>query len=118
VLWLAVCLGVARFAMTRVPGWLLGSAASLVALALLGGFWWHDARRQTNEHARPLIIVKQECALKAGNGDSWPDRLKWRLPPGVEVRELARRGGWIQVELASGAAGWLPETHAITISGG
>jgi len=117
-LWLAACLGVARFAMTRVPGWLLGSAACLVGLALLGGFWWQDARRQTNEHARPLILLTRECALKAGNGDSWPDRLKWRLPPGVEVRELARRGGWIQVELASGAAGWLPESHAIELPGG
>lgn len=117
-LWLAACLASARFAMTRVPGWLLTSGFALVALAVLIGFWWQDSRRQTNERSQPLIVVKRECALKAGNGDSWPDRLKWKLPPGSELRELTRRGGWIQVELASGAAGWMPETQAIVLPGG
>ena len=115
VLWFAVCLGVARFAMTRVPGWLFGSGVCLVALAILGGFHWQDARGQTSERSRPSTIVARSCDLKTGNGDLWPDRLKWKLPPGAEVRELARRGGWIQVELVSGAAGWIPEDAAITI---
>ena len=114
--WLLACLGVARFAMTRVPGWLLISGIALVCLAILGGFWIQDWRRQTNEHDRPLVIVKDDCALKVGNGDTWPDRLKWKLPRGVEARELARRGGWVQVELAAGAAGWLPETNILNIT--
>ena len=118
VLWFGACIGVARFAMTRVPGWLFASAASLVLLAILSVFWWQDARRQTHDAARPLIIVSRSCDLKGGNGDLWPDRLKWKLPPGAEVRELARRGGWIQVELVSGTVGWIPEDAAITLSGG
>ena len=30
------------------------------------------------------------------------------LPRGAEVRELARRGGWMQVEIPGGAVGWVP----------
>ena len=115
-LWLLVCLGAARFAMTRVPAWLFASGIALLALATLGGFWWHDHDRQSEANARPLLIVKDETALKLGNGESWPDRAKWKLPRGVEVRELARRGGWIQVELAGGTVGWLPEANAIPVS--
>jgi hypothetical protein len=115
VLWVAACFGVARYRMTRVPGWLFASAASLVLLAILAGFWWQDARRQASDAAKPLIIVSQSCDLKAGNGELWPDRLKWKLPPGAELRELARRGGWIQVELVSGTVGWIPEDAAITL---
>ena len=115
-LWLLACLGAARFAMTRAPAWLFASGIALLALATLGGFWWHDHDRQSEANARPLLIVKDDSALKLGNGESWPDRVKWKLPRGVEVRELARRGGWIQVELASGTVGWLPETNAIPVS--
>ena len=111
--WLLACLGVARFAMTRVPGWLMFTAIGLVCLAVLGGLWWQDWRRQTAQRDRPLVIVTNDAALKTGNGETWPDRLKSKLPRGVEGRELARRGGWVQVELAGGAVGWLPET-AIT----
>ena len=108
-LWLAACLGIARYAMTRVPGWLAAAGASLVLLAILAGAWRSDRARIDAENARPLRILERDHPLKAGNGDSWPDRLKWPLPAGAEVRELARRGGWVQVELANGTAGWLPE---------
>ncbi len=110
-LWFGVFLSAARFAMTRVPGWMFASAACLLGLAILGGFWWQDARQQT----RALVIVSREHALKVGNGELWPDRVKGMLPPGTETRELSRRGGWIQVELASGAAGWIPESHAMEV---
>ena len=113
LLWLFACLGVARFAMTRVPHWIIASGVALLALLILGGMWWQDARRQTRERARPLLIVKDDSSLKLGNGESWPDRLKWRLPRGVEARELTRRGGWVQVELAGGTVGWLPEASTI-----
>jgi hypothetical protein len=114
LLWLVTCLGITRFAMTRVPGWLLISGIGGLCLLVLGGLWWRDWRHQANEHARPLVIVTDDTALKAGNGETWPDRLKWRLPRGVEARELTRRGGWVQVELAGGFVGWLPERKVIS----
>lgn len=112
-LWLCSCLAAARFAMTRVPGWISASGLALVALALLGWFWREDVRLRTEERERPWVVISRDSRLKGGNGESWPDRLKWTLPPGSEVRELSRRGGWIQVELASGAAGWIPESHTV-----
>jgi hypothetical protein len=116
LLWLVTCLGIARFAMTRVPGWLLISAMAAGCLLVLGGLWWQDWRNQSKEQGRPLVIVNPDAALKAGNGETWPDRLKWRLPRGAEARELTRRGGWIQVQLAGGPVGWLPGSSAISVA--
>lgn len=112
-LWFATCLGLARFAMTRVPGWMIASIGSASALALLTTLWVLDQRRVADANVRPLVIVNRLQSLKAGNGDSWSDRLKWKLPAGAEARELSRRGGWIQIELANGTAGWIPESAAI-----
>ncbi|MFO0804088.1 MAG: hypothetical protein U0791_13320 [Gemmataceae bacterium] len=112
-LWFAACLCAARYAMTRVPGWWMAAVASASALALLGTLLALDHRRRAAAEERPLVIVNREQLLKSGNGDSWPDRLKWKLPAGAEAHELGRRGGWIQIELANGAAGWIPESAAI-----
>jgi hypothetical protein len=109
LLWLLTCVGVARFLMTRSPSWLVFTGAWLVALAALGGFWWQDWRRQTAENSRSLVIVKDDALLRKGNGESYPQRLDAKLPEGVEARVLTHRGGWVQVELAGGAVGWLPE---------
>ncbi|MDB5307338.1 MAG: hypothetical protein JWO38_1540 [Gemmataceae bacterium] len=113
LLWLMVCLGVARFVMTRAPWWLIFAGAWLVSLAVLGGLWWQDWRRQTAEESRPLVVVKNEVILRKGNGESYPPRLEPKLPEGAEARELTRRGGWVQVELGGGAVGWLPEGAVI-----
>lgn len=117
LLWLFVCFGLARFAMTLAPQWLLVTGTCLVCLAILGGFWWHDWRQQSRATARPLVIVKEDVVLRRGNGESFPPRLDSRLPPGIEARVLSTRGGWVQVELAAGTAGWLPE-GAVLHAGG
>jgi hypothetical protein len=109
LLWLLTGLGAARFAMTRNPSWLLVAGAVLVALAVLGGLWWQDWRLRGRDEGKPLVVVKDDVFLRKGNGESYPPRLEPRLPRGVEARELTRRGGWVQVELAGGAVGWLPE---------
>lgn len=117
LLWVVVCLAAARYAMTRAP-WLPPLAgAGLVGLAVLGGLWWYDWRQHTADAARPVVVVTADVPLKAGNGDLWPDRVKGKLPRGVEARALARRGGWVQVELAGGAVGWLPEAAVIAAGG-
>jgi len=54
------------------------------------------------------VVVAADAVLRKGNADAYPPRLEARLPPGPRP-ELARRGGWVQVELAGGAVGWLPE---------
>ena len=60
-------------------------------------------------------MVTDDAVLRRGNAESYPPRLDPRLPRGVEARELTRRGGWVQVELAGGAAGWLPETIVLPV---
>ena len=104
-------LAAAQFAMTRAPGWLGVSGVSLAALLALGGLWWQDARADP----RPLVVVADDAVLRRGNADSYPPRLEPKLPRGAEARELGRRGGWVQVELAGGAAGWLPEAAVIPV---
>jgi hypothetical protein len=102
--------------MTRARRWLFFTALAVVALALLGGAWLQDYRQLERENADPLLIVTDDVLLRTGNSDghgnaleAYPARLDSRLPRGVEVRELWRRGGWVQVRLAGGVIGWLPE---------
>jgi hypothetical protein len=105
-LWLVACLAAARYRMSRAPGWLGLAGLAAAGLLVLGGLWWHEAR---HADPRPLVVVAADTVLRKGNADAYPPRLEGRLPAGVEARELTRRGGWVQVELAGGAVGWLPE---------
>lgn len=114
-LWLLTCGSVARFFMTRAGRWLAMAALSAMALLALGGFWLQDYRVCAKEKAEPLLIVAHEVHLRKGNSREYLARLEPRLPRGVEVRELSRRGGWIQVRLASGIIGWLPETDLMVV---
>jgi len=108
LLWLLACGGVARFAMTRSAWWLIFAGVWLAALALYGGLWLQDYRQRERENAARLVIVADDAILRRGNADTYQMRLDAKLPKGVEVRELTRRGGWVQVRLASGVVGWLP----------
>ncbi len=112
---LAAGLAAARFTMTRTPGWLGVGGLALAALALLGGLWWQDERDRAQRETAPLVVVTDDTVLRRGNAESYPPRFDPRLPRGVEARELTRRGGWVQVELASDAVGWLPETVLLPV---
>jgi hypothetical protein len=57
----------------------------------------------------PVLVLTADEVLRTGNGPSFPARTDAPLPRGAEVRELARRGGWVQVELPGGAVGWVRE---------
>ncbi|MBX9582503.1 MAG: hypothetical protein K2X87_19535, partial [Gemmataceae bacterium] len=107
-LWLGACLAAARFLMTRNLRWVTAAGGCLVGLAVLGGFWWADARRYD---PRPVVVVAVDTPLRTGNGGSYPPRdgFDRPLPKGAEARELTRRGGWVQVELTGGAVGWVPD---------
>jgi hypothetical protein len=115
--WILAWVGLVRFVTTRLPWYLLFAGVWLVALGILGGLWVQDERRQSRETAHPLVIVTHETQLRKGNGVSYPPRLDARLPMGVEARERTRRGGWMQVELAGGDIGWLPESALLQMVG-
>jgi len=116
-LWLLACAGVARFAMTRNPLWLAGAAMCLVVGLILGGLWLQDAQQRIHDESLPLLVVSDDVILRRGNAAAYPPRIDAILPKGAEVRELTRRGGWVQVQIPGGAIGWLPESAVISCGG-
>jgi hypothetical protein len=116
-MWLLACAGVARFAMTRNVLWLAFAGFWVVCLLLLGGLWVQDARHRARDEALPLLVVSDNTMLRKGNAPTYPPRIDSVLPKGAEVRQLARRGGWVQVQLPGGAIGWLPEASVIACGG-
>jgi hypothetical protein len=113
-LWLSASACVARFIMTRAAGWLWTASAFALLLAAFGALWVHDARAHD---ARPAHVLLADAVLRTGNASSFAERLDAPLPAGAEVRELARRGGWVQVELPGGAVGWLPQAALVACAG-
>ena len=75
-----------------------GGAAVLAGVAVVAGL--------TAGPPDPGRVVAEPTPLRTGNGPSFPARIT--LPAGAEVRELHRRGGWVQVELPGGGVGWVP----------
>lgn len=105
---LLVTLGLAR-RFTAADSWST-PAAVLGGIGLIAAFAAGVVVDQQNraEREHPVVVVAADAVLRTGNGPSFPARVEPALPRGAEVRELGRRGGWVQVELPGGAVGWLP----------
>lgn len=116
-LWLFACVCVTRFAMTRSAAWLVFAGFWVCALLVLGGLWVQDSRLRARDESLPLLVVSDDLMLRRGNAAAYPPRIDSILPKGAEVRELTRRGGWVQVQLPGGAIGWLPEAAVIACGG-
>jgi hypothetical protein len=112
-LWLLACACVARFAMARSVLWLAFAGLFVAGLLLLGGFWLQDARQRERDESLPLLVLTDDAMLRKGNAEAFPPRVEPALPRGTEVRELARRGRWVQVQLPGGPIGWVPEKAVI-----
>lgn len=55
-------------------------------------------------------VVMESVLLRAADSASAPAALSTPVPRGAEVTVVARRDGWSRIRLASGSAGWVPET--------
>jgi tetratricopeptide (TPR) repeat protein len=53
------------------------------------------------------IVVSENAYVRSGPGETSP-RLA-EIHEGLKVRVLGRREGWLQVSLANGITGWIPE---------
>lgn len=85
---------------------------SVAAITMIVLTW--SAQRRDRVH--PPIVVAHETAFRRGNGDSYPSHPDApRLVVGMEARLLYRRGGWIQIEFATGQVGWIPIENAIVV---
>ena len=107
---LVLAIGLAR-RLTRRDRWAWPVAAcGLLGVLVAVGIWWQCDREECRDRANPTVVIAADTVLRTGNGPSYPPRVEAALPRGAEVRERSRRGGWVQVELAGGAVGWVPET--------
>jgi hypothetical protein len=93
---------------------LTGGALVLVAMGFAAWLWWEDSRLRAHWSA-PAAVVVAPTELRTGNNGEYAPRIEGRLPAGVEIRILGERGGWLHVELADGAAGWLPANRAVVV---
>lgn len=85
-----------------------------IGLLAVGAMGWQCDRETRREAKRPVLILIRDTPLRKGNGETYESRLEWPLPRGCEVREVFRRGGWVQVEVTGGAVGWLAEGTVIS----
>jgi hypothetical protein len=106
---LLVVVGAAR-RLTAADGWAVPVAGlGLAGLLAVGVATWLIEQDRAYDREYPVVVLTGEATLRTGNGPTFAPRLEAFLPRGAEVRELGQRGGWVQVELAGGAVGWLPE---------
>jgi hypothetical protein len=111
---LLLVVGLAR-RFTARDGWAVPVAVvGGVVLLLVAGAWWQTDRERRRDRDTPVAVLSADTVLRTGNGPSFPARLEAALPRGAEVRELGRRGGWVQVQLPGGAVGWVPESAVLS----
>jgi hypothetical protein len=117
-------LGLTRWRMVR-RGWLLGGVAgAALATAGLAVLGWLALGREGEAATRTVVVIARDgVLLRKGNGwlrpgvePAYPPRYATALNRGVEARLLARRGDWLQLELAGGEVGWAPAS-AVLIDG-
>lgn len=108
------CLSLATWLKLR-PGRLPGRAMLLLVLTAACAFFWHrEHARLQHDLDHPLVVMKRETPLVLGNGPSYPPHPSIAtLQAGMEARRLGQRGGWLQIQLAGGAIGWVPATAAL-----
>jgi hypothetical protein len=110
------------FAWLSLTRWWTAGAGRALGLGLLASCltaffglclvfdWYKDGE----ESVHPLVVVADDgVLLRKGNGLSYPLRAETPLNRGVEARFSYERGGWLQIELASGEIGWVSKTSAL-----
>jgi tetratricopeptide (TPR) repeat protein len=106
-----------RWVATRRTSLLAGTGlVSAVAVAIAAAYFIEQRQhqRQMNEH---FVVVARPTTLYSGDGTAYPPRRESLLPAGVEAVVRYRRAIWLQVELADGSLGWLPQYSVIELPG-
>jgi hypothetical protein len=100
---------VVRWRVTREGTWAWtgGVLLALTALTIAGRV--EEFRDRQADEQKPFAVVRQASILRKGNGPSFAPRRDNPLSAGVEVTIRQERGDWVQVELADGSLGWLPQ---------
>jgi hypothetical protein len=64
-----------------------------------------------------VVIREDKPPFRKGNGRSYPAHADLPvLSRGMEARRIHERGGWLQIQFASGEVGWV-EKSAVLVDG-
>jgi hypothetical protein len=91
----------------------LGSGAVLGMLAMGGGVCVAEADRRLDLSHPVVVIARDQVKVHKGNGFRYPLAAEAPLNRGVEARWLLSRGDWLQIELADGNVGWVPDEDVL-----
>lgn len=81
---------------------------TLVAAAS-AGYDWHRFERIERG-----VVVCAEVVARKGNADSYDPAFTEPLKEGTEFQVVERRGAWLQIQLAGGQIGWVPDAATTT----
>jgi hypothetical protein len=110
------CILATRWCMARRRA-LLVRAIVVFLLAASCGFYWLHLENETDwQTQHPLVVIRDDkLPLRKGNGPSYPANPDLPvLARGMEARKMNERGGWLQIQFASGEVGWV-EISAVVI---
>jgi hypothetical protein len=109
---LALVLGwfaLARWVISRGANWFIMAVLTLAIGTLITTGWLVERNVRQAQNSRMEVVVLRPELLRSGDGFSYLARRESPLPAGVEAVVRHQRGSWLQVELADGNVGWLPE---------
>ncbi|HXG13486.1 MAG TPA: BatD family protein [Gemmataceae bacterium] len=107
------CLALTRWWMTRRPSLPVIGGAALFVAATLGVLLAIREWQDRQEARYPLVVIADDgVLLYKGNGLAYP-HYETPLNAGVEARLLFVRGDWLQIELAGGEVGWVPQKYVL-----
>lgn len=89
---------------------------ALVLLAAACGFYWLRLESQLDWQDRHALVVIRDDKLpfRQGNGPSYPANPELPLlARGMEARTMSERGGWLQIQFASGEVGWVEKSAVL-----
>jgi len=108
------CLLLTRWWMTRNGRLMFAGTGTCMWAAVLGAVLVVQAWRNHREEQHPLVVIAtDDVLLRKGNGRSYPPRYDTAVNRGVEARLRYARGEWLQIELAGGELGWVPQSACL-----
>lgn len=107
--------GACAFISRQSRHFLLAGVLILVTAIAAAGLW-KELRQTETDRRTPLVVLVGNTEFYRGNGISYPQHpVLPVLPRGLEVRQLHRRGAWLQIRLTTGEVGWMPVGGALIV---
>src|SRR5262249_16832221 len=103
------------FTLRRTQFVVLAGLLVLITM-VLGTAFWYELRQAEIDRRMPLVVLANNTPFQRANAVSSPQPPPLPvLPRGMEVRQLHRRGDWLQIRLSSGEVGWIHASNALVV---